>query len=274
MRSPRRVPTRVFADAAELPSRLLFVGLLIESAEAIRMREAFEDSGLFARRVIALVASRPAGYRVQIGPGGGAQSVSTMMGLQAVAALVVLAVGLDAAAGAAAGLTCLVTSGYLRWRRAIGGNGADQLTFMVLATFAMVVLAGGGSSARRAGDTFVAAQVCLAYFAAGCAKLISPVWRSGEAINGVLATEGFGIPRLGRRLSNAPALSHMLCWGVIVWECAFPLALVAPRPITLGFLSSGVLFHLTCAVVMGLNRFVWAFCGCYSAVWLTGDLLR
>jgi hypothetical protein len=40
------------------------------------------------------------------------------------------------------------------------------------------------------------------------------------------------------------------------------------------FLAAGVVFHVSCALLMGLNRFVWAFCGCYPAVWATAMLLR
>jgi hypothetical protein len=61
---------------------------------------------------------------------------------------------------------------------------------------------------------------------------------------------------------------------VIGWEIAFPLALVAPGPILVLLLAIGVLFHLACAVLMGLNRFILAFCGCYPSVWATAMLLR
>ena len=39
-------------------------------------------------------------------------------------------------------------------------------------------------------------------------------------------------------------------------------------------LAVGVAFHVSCAFVMGLNRFFWAFCGCYPSVWVTAMLLR
>ena len=43
---------------------------------------------------------------------------------------------------------------------------------------------------------------------------------------------------------------------------------------TVAILAAGVLFHAACALLMGLNRFFWAFCGCYPAVWATSMLLR
>ncbi|MBV1855726.1 hypothetical protein [Catellatospora tritici] len=188
------------------------------------------------------------------------------MTTQAAAATTVLAVGTYAILGKVAVLTCLATGGYLRFRRGIGGNGADQLTFMVLVTFALVLLAGAGPMTQRAGDVFIAAQLCLAYFASGFAKLVSPVWRSGQAIVGILATEGFGMPSVAARLATLRWLAWLMCWTVILWECTFPVVLIAPPPVTLALLAFGVVFHGGCAIAMGLNRFAWAFCGCYSAV--------
>jgi hypothetical protein len=92
-------------------------------------------------------------------------------------------------AGIVAALVCLITAGYLRMRRQMGGSGAEQLTFIVLVTFALVLLAGGSDAARRLGDGFIAAEVVLAYLAAGVAKAVSPTWRNGKAMTGILSTQ-------------------------------------------------------------------------------------
>ena len=93
-------------------------------------------------------------------------------------------------------------------------------------------------------------------------------------MTGILSTEGYGFAGFARLLDAHPALDQLLCWSVIGWEIAFPLVLVAPKPLLIAFLTVGALFHLACAVAMGLNRFVWAFCGCYPAVWTTAMILR
>ena len=84
----------------------------------------------------------------------------------------------------------------------------------------------------------------------------------------ILSTEGYGVPALSRVLSAYPRLDVLLCWSVIAWETAFPLVLVGSRSLLIGLLAVGVVFHASCAVLMGLNRFPWAFCGCYAAVWV------
>jgi hypothetical protein len=190
------------------------------------------------------------------------------------AAVVVILEGLGTSIGITAALICLGTNGFLRSRRQIGSSGAEQLTFIVLVTFGLVLVAGGGEDARRLGDGFIAAQVVLAYFASGVSKAASPVWRSGVALTGIMSAEGYGIPSAARLLTAYPMIDKVLSWSVIVWEISFPLVLITPEPVMIALLAIGVMFHLSCAVLMGLNRFVWAFCGCYPAVWATAMLLR
>lgn len=264
----------MFANPALLVSRLVFVGLIVEAFEIFRLRRDFGESGMFSRSNLAILT---ADIRWQVRMGallGESTAISVAAVVQALAATVVLIDGTQARAGIVSALICLVVNGYLRSRRQIGGSGAEQLTFIVLVTFGLVVLAGGSEAARRLGDAFIAAQVVLAYFAAGVAKAASPVWRTGNAMAGILSTEGFGAPGLGTLLAAHPEFDRLLCWSVMAWEMAFPIVLVAPKSIMVVLFSIGVVFHVSCAISMGLNRFVWAFCGCYPAVWATAMLLR
>ena len=264
----------MFAEPDLLVSRLLFVGLVLEAVEALRLRRAYADGGLFSRAMLGIVVG---GVRPELRLGathGGTRAVTVAALTQAAAAGVVVGVGTGAPLGIAAAVVCLVANGYLRTRRQIGGSGAEQLTFIVLVTFGLVVLAGAGEEARRLGDGFVAAQLALAYAASGVAKAFSTAWRRGEAMTGIFATEAYGTPRQAAFLADRPGLDRLLCWATIGWELAFPLALFAPVPVTVAILAAGVLFHAACALLMGLNRFFWAFCGCYPAVWATSMLLR
>jgi len=93
-------------------------------------------------------------------------------------------------------------------------------------------------------------------------------------MTGILSTEGYGISSFAKLLARHPEVDRLLCWSVMGWEIAFPLVFVAPKLLMIALLTMGVVFHVFCAVVMGLNRFVWAFCGCYPSVWATAMLLR
>lgn len=264
----------MFANPESLISRLLFVGLIVEAFEIFTLRRAFGDKGMFSRATIAILTSGT-NWQVRIGAtAGSGTAIAFVAAGQALSALVVIAEGTHVRVGLYSALICLIANGYLRSRRQVGGSGAEQLTFIVLATFGLVIFAGGTESARRIGDAFIAAQVILAYFASGVAKAASPIWRNGQAMTGILSTEGYGTPGLAKLLAGHPELDRLLCWSVICWEIVFPLVLVVPRPLIIALLSVGVFFHVSCAIVMGLNRFIWAFCGCYPAVWATAMLLR
>jgi hypothetical protein len=93
-------------------------------------------------------------------------------------------------------------------------------------------------------------------------------------MRGILSTEGYGVPALSRVLTTYPRADLLLCWSVIAWEVSFPLVLIGSRSAMIGLLAAGVVFHASCAVLMGLNRFPWAFIGCYPAVWVTAMDLR
>ena len=264
----------MFADPALLVSRLIFVGLLLEAIEVIALRSEFADGAMFSRANLVVLTTGTRRQMRVLADTGASAAVVAAMAIQGGAALVVIVDGMGRPAGIIAALCCVGTSGYLRSRRQIGGSGAEQLTFIALVAFALVIAAGGSRHARQVGDAFLAAQVVLAYFAAGAAKLASPVWRSGTAMTRILSTEGYGLPGVAELLVAHPLLDRLMCWSVVTWEVTFPLALVGPHSVLVVFLAAGAAFHIGCAVIMGLNRFVWAFCGCYPAVWATAMWLR
>jgi hypothetical protein len=54
--------------------------------------------------------------------------------------------------------------------------------------------------------------------------------------------------------------------ALVLWESGFVIALIAPRPVLWMMLAAGLVFHLSCAWVMGLNTFLWAFAAGYPCV--------
>jgi hypothetical protein len=149
-------------------------------------------------------------------------------------------------------------------------SGAEQ--FAVLVFGALTIDATVNTPAtRQAVLLFLTAQLCLAYAAAGVFKLLSDEWRRGKAIAGILGTRAYGNQRVYQWLSRSHCTACVLGWGVIVWEVAFPLALVSPRA-AIGFMAVGFAFHIVNTVVMGLNNFLWAFCSAYPALLYTAWL--
>jgi hypothetical protein len=161
-----------------------------------------------------------------------------------------------------------VTSALMAQRSPYGTDGADQMTMII---FLAVALAEGVATpgAARMFLWFVTSQACLAYFVAGFAKLISPIWRDGRALSGVLGTTSYGYPQLGPLLARHQGISLLLGWGVIVFECAFPAVLLGIPEVTWTLLAVAFAFHLGTVFLMRLNTFIWAFVA--TCEWLSGS---
>jgi hypothetical protein len=158
-----------------------------------------------------------------------------------------------------------VTYILLAVRSRFGSDGADQMTIIVFLSLALAFGIGQGR-AYVVVLWFLAAQACLAYFTAGVAKLVSPWWRSGAALPGILSTRAYGHPWAGRMLARHRSVATAMSWSVILLECAFPLSLLGVQPLTYLLLISGVLFHIGAAVLMHLDTFLWAFIATYPAI--------
>ncbi|MDN3250953.1 hypothetical protein ACFW4O_33265 [Streptomyces mutabilis] len=146
-----------------------------------------------------------------------------------------------------------------------GTDGTDQLSFQVQAASTVARLA----DKPRLVDAclwYVALQSTMSYAIAGYAKLPSRIWRSGEALPGILRTESYGDQSAYQLAQRHPAIARMSAHTVLFMECAFPVVFLAKgRPAPL-MLASMATFHLINARVMGLGRFVWAFTSTYPAL--------
>ncbi|MDB6136433.1 MAG: httm protein [Verrucomicrobiales bacterium] len=162
-----------------------------------------------------------------------------------------------------AALAIVVVSSLLaQVRSSYGHDGADQMCLVVggAALVARIALV------TEAALWFIALQACLAYATAGLKKAASPVWRSGEALPGVLGTTIYGNARAHRTLVRHPGIARLGCFSVIAIETAFPLALIGLAPVTCVLLALGVAFHASTVILMGLNTFFWAFTATYPAI--------
>ncbi|MGE0043799.1 MAG: hypothetical protein AB7H88_19305 [Vicinamibacterales bacterium] len=202
----------------------------------------------------------------------GARAVMAVAGLRMVggaAVLVAVALGLPLAPGVAA---VVAANLVLTIRLPLGVTGADEMGHVVFAALLPAVLL-ASPAVTRAALAFVALQACLAYAAAGGAKLRESGWRDGTSLRHVLATAGFGSARMARGLDRFPAAAGLLARGIVLGEIAFPLVLLLPPGVAAVALGGVAAFHLVVAWVMGLNLFVWSFVATLPAVaWLGGAI--
>jgi len=178
--------------------------------------------------------------------------------LRLVVAVLLLAGGRGAVAPVLWATSLLVN---LRFRGT--SNGGSDMMLMVVLSALVVAHAGAGSDLLvRAALLYVAAQGVMSYFIAGVAKLGSHAWRDGSAIPRFLATPHFGVPAALSRALGAPQRGRLAAWGIMAFECAAPLALLAPQAMV-AYVAVAALFHAFNVWAFGLNRFLLV----WSATW-------
>lgn len=151
--------------------------------------------------------------------------------------------------------------------RAIGADGADQMTVLICAAVAVATLIPSPNAPLLA-LMFLTAQIGLAYATAGVAKLWSPAWMREGVLARILNTETYGHRLAARFLSTHRRVDRAMSAGIGVMEVAIPLLCLMPSHASLIIaLSIGFSFHLGCALLMGLNNFVWAFVATYPAIY-------
>jgi hypothetical protein len=157
------------------------------------------------------------------------------------------------------GATLLVN---LRWRGTFNG-GSDSMTLIVLGALS-IALTSGSEKVRMGCLWYVAIQVCFSYFIAGISKLKEPNWRSGRALAELLRSSHYDIPRRARAVAERPVLCLLASWGVILFECGFPLVFLRPH-FAVPLISACIAFHLVNVYLLGLNRFLFAWGAAYPA---------
>src|SRR5262249_51187888 len=122
----------------------------------------------------------------------------------------------------------VITSWLMSVRTSLGGDGSDQMGYivsigMILMTFGILL---HDSLLIVAGIVGVGGQLTLSYFTAGVSKLLSPVWRSGRALQGVMDTHSYGHKIAASVAKGNATFSTIFCWIVILGEALFPIALL------------------------------------------------
>jgi hypothetical protein len=255
-------------DAAfRLVERVTAIGATIGGLEMLRIASSYRDDGLNAWPITRTRLRGLTGSRGRIVDR--AVRYPRVLGVAAVRALsgAALLLPRQGRAARAAALGGLVGSGaMLHLRSNFGNDGSDHFAVINFGSALIEKAFPHDPRAREAALAFIAAQSCLSYFVSGAVKLRSPVWRSGEALTGILRTKTYGDAALYRVFRDRPRLARAACWAVMLFEVTFPLVLIAPRPVATAILGGAVLFHVVNARFMGLNRFLWSFTGSYPAV--------
>ena len=146
-------------------------------------------------------------------------------------------------------------------------GGADKMVLLGLTSLVGVHL----SFDAFLGEVFfayLAVQVVLSYFVSGWVKFRNPAWRSGTALTDVFAYSVYPAAENFRGLAKHPSWMVGLSWAVILFEILFPLALLHQMALVAALILAAA-FHLSNAILLGLNRFFWAWIAVFpSVIWL------
>jgi hypothetical protein len=243
--------------SATISLYVVCIGISLNALELLAARSEFAR-GLYSASIIGPVTSRTGtAFRIQQYP--------YSLGLPA--AEVAFAACAIALSGARPLFVAMLLALHVARLRLfpLGLAGFDQMTTIVLVGVLLAV-AFPGTSIAVAGLAFVAMQACLAYLTAGVAKAVSPAWRQGTAVTGILSTRAYGSRGISALVSRSQSLGFLLDWTTIGYEVLFPAAVIAGGWVLLAWLVAGLTFHVAIAVSMGLHMFIWTFGATYPAV--------
>jgi hypothetical protein len=251
-----------------LVERLTSLAVCVASLEYLSRPQQFRDQGLMSWPVSKLrykwLASGP--WAAVLGTILSYPAILLLILLRLFAALALLAAPLNKTTRTALTAGLAISSIGINLKSSYGQDGSDQMSTITLTALTLGKLSPSNRMVQEASLWFIALQACLSYAASGWAKVAGPSWREGSALTGIFRTKVYGQEGAYKFLKARPRLARWVARIGVFWECTFPLVLVVPKPAVGLFLLSGVLFHGANAVLMGLNRFFWAFVATYPAI--------
>ncbi len=150
-------------------------------------------------------------------------------------------------------------------------GGSDRMGLLALWCLALAQVL-PSEKARALVFGYLGVQLVLSYLIAGWVKLRNPQWRSGQALRQVFAFSTYPVSESLRGWAAHRRLLFVMSWAVILFEIAFPLALLS-LPTLVAALALAAAFHFANACLFGLNRFFWVWLSVYPAIiWLQGRL--
>ena len=247
--------------ALDVAIRVAAIGFCISAMEQLVIkRVAFGAGGPFSEK-LARVYGRGIGASPVL-----RRAFTIAFWTNLLGGILLVVFGANAVVAMPALIVCLVGQAIVRQRRVLASDGAEQMVTLILFAALLGLIAPNPSVTIVLAVWFIAAQAVLSYTAAGLTKLFAKKWRNGQAMPIIMGSEAHGRAFAARILDSNVWFGRLASWTVVAFECTFWVALIAPTPVTVAYLATGLAFHIGCAVIMGLNTFIWAFPATYLCV--------
>lgn len=260
-------------DIVLLTCIIVAVGVFISSMEDLFIERRLFQENLFDWRycLVFQPVLKPARARPVWNSAFGATAFRISVAIR-VLSIVVAAILIwqDSGLAVYAVAICVVSYLYLFYRFPYSLDGSDQMILFVLIGLLIMSFDSGDGSFIRLGAFAVVLQAAIAYLTSGMAKLVSPIWRSGDALSGVMSCGEFGSAHLATVLSARPHLSKALSWCIMLGHVFVGISFLYGGQIIVAAIIIATLFHLSIAFFMRLNIFVWSFGATFpSAIYLS-----
>jgi hypothetical protein len=148
---------------------------------------------------------------------------------------------------------------YSYRKRQAGKDGSDQMRMLALLSYSLCFLL-PNQQGQLISVFFTGGQALISYATSGMVKLMSPHWRGGNVLAGVLSTYSYGVPKVSSFLSSHPLIEKAMCYSAIFTMLAVPATFLLPYQAPLIIALACILcFHASTALLMGLNDFLFTF---------------
>lgn len=246
------------------------IGALISNLEWLKLSSHFKDEGLFSWRVRQIRANQLVHPKLsplinQI------FSYPNIVYFFAFRVILILLLIFSFKHFTISGTLCLIiaaTSIILSIRGNEGTTGADQMHTVSVLTIGLCLLS-PSTIVHQCCLIFLTLQLVLAYSTSGWIRIMQPTWRNGQDLLAVLRQHTYGNYTIWKFAKTHNGFLRVVSLSILIFECAFPLALFLPLHFVYFFLVAGILFHISNAFIMGLNTFTWSFLPLYVAFYWT-----
>jgi hypothetical protein len=153
-------------------------------------------------------------------------------------------------------------------RNIYGSDGSDHMNIVIYVSAVIYGLSAESILSQNLSLWFISIQYILSLFIAGIYKLSSEIWRSGKALPGIMSMKHYGNHKIYDTLKSHKNISILLSWYIILIQCIFWTIFFVPLNMIFIFIALGFIFHISIAITMGLNNFLFSFLACYPVLWI------
>lgn len=265
-----------FSNTVEDVFRLILciasIGTIVSATEWLSLWHHFKEDGFYSWKIRKIRSSVFLKYTV-FNYLYSYPYVLMLLLIQVIAALTLLMFNQNFTVLSICSFIIATISILFSLRSYVGYTGADQMLKIIFTT-ASLCFVFKTKETLSIGLTFLAIQLIIAYATPGVLRLFEKGWKNGTHLLLITRQHTYGNKTLYEILKSNNRLRIAGSWAIVLFEFGILFAFLLPPGFLLLYLFVGIVFHLTNAIIMGLNIFPWAFVAVYPAYFWFSVLIR